>query len=63
MLCVVDGAWIDRLVDSTNFGDYESRIHFDRMMREAGIFQRMEDLGVKDGDTVCLGNLEFEYQH
>lgn len=59
----VDGVWIDRLVASTNFSDYESRIHFDRMMREAGIFQRMEDMGVKDGDTVCLGDLEFEYQH
>ena len=34
-----------------------------RVMREAGIFQRMEDMGVKDGDTVCLGDLEFEYQH
>ena len=59
----VDGAWIDRLVSSTNFSDYESRIFFDRSMREAGIFQRMEDMGVKDGDTVCLGDLEFEYQH
>jgi len=59
----VDGAWIDRLVESINFSDYESRIYFDRVMREAGVFQRMEDLGVKDGDTVCLSNLEFEYQH
>ena len=59
----VDGVWIDRLVSSINFSDYESRIYFDRVMREAGIFQRMEDMGVKDGDTVCLGDLEFEYQH
>lgn len=59
----VDGAWIDRLVESVNFSDYESRMFFDRTMREAGIFQRMEDMGVKDGDTVCLGDLEFEYQH
>ena len=58
----VDGAWIDRLVESINFGDYESRIYFDRMMREAKIFDRMESMGVKDGDTVCLGSLEFEYQ-
>ncbi|MDD6503557.1 MAG: Obg family GTPase CgtA, partial [Oscillospiraceae bacterium] len=59
----VDGAWIDRLVETVNFSDYESRIYFDRMMREAHIFERMEEMGVKDGDTVCLGDLEFEYQH
>lgn len=31
-------------------------------LEESGLFQRMEDMGVQDGDTVCLYNLEFEYQ-
>jgi len=57
----VDGAWIDQIVAATNFDDYESRMFFDRKMREAGIFERLEAMGVKDGDTVCLGELEFEY--
>ena len=35
---------------------------FDRKMREAGIFDKLEAMGIKDGDTVCLGELEFEYE-
>ncbi len=59
---VVEGDWLSRLVSSVNFSDYESRMYFDRVMREAGIFLRMEELGVQDGDTVSIYDLEFEYQ-
>ena len=59
---LVDGPWLRQLMASVNFGDYESRNWFDRRLREAGVFQQMEDMGVRDGDLVCLYNLEFEYQ-
>ena len=59
---IVEGPWLERIVQRVNFSDYESRMWFDRIMREAGVFQRMEDLGVRDGDTVSLYNLQFEYQ-
>ena len=58
----VEGAWLSRLVASVNFSDYESRMYFDRCLRTAGIFERMEALGVKDGDTVSIYDIEFEYQ-
>lgn len=58
----VEGPWLQKLVATINFSDYESRMHFDRILREAGIFKRMEEMGVKDGDAVCMYNLEFEYQ-
>ena len=59
---MVDGPWLQRLMANVNFGDTESRNWFDRVLRESGLFQRMEAMGVQDGDTVCLYNLEFEYQ-
>lgn len=59
---IVEGPWLEKLVSTVNFSDYESRMYFDRIMREAGIFERMEELGVKDGDVVSIYNLEFEYQ-
>ena len=59
---MVDGPWLQRLMSNVNFNDIESRNWFDRVLRESGLFQRMEDMGVQDGDTVCLYNLEFEYQ-
>ena len=58
----VEGPWLERLLMSVNFGDYESRMYFDRVLREAGVFERLEALGIKDGDTVGIYELEFEYQ-
>jgi GTP-binding protein len=58
----VEGPWLQRLISNVNFDDYESRNWFDRMLRESGLFDRLEAMGIKDGDTVSLYNLEFEYQ-
>ena len=59
---VVEGPWLQRLVATVNFSDYESRMYFDRILREAGVFERMEAMGVKDGDTVSMYDLMFEYK-
>ena len=60
---IVEGKWLERLMSNVNFGDYESRMFFDKMLRENGVFQQLEELGIKDGDIVSMYNLEFEYQH
>ena len=59
---MVEGPWLQRLVATVNFSDYESRMFFDRILRENGVFERMEQMGVKDGDTVCMYDLMFEYK-
>ena len=59
---LVDGPWLRQLMANVNFSDYESRNWFERRLRDAGVYRQLEDLGVQDGDTVCLYNLEFEYQ-
>ncbi len=59
---LVEGPWLQRLVATVNFSDYESRMFFDRVLREAGIYRRMEELGVRDGDTVSMYDLMFEYR-
>ena len=58
----VDGGWVERLVQNVNFGDYESRMYFDRTLRERGVFERLEELGVEEGDTVSVCGIEFEYR-
>ena len=57
----VDGPWLERLVRNVNFSDYESRMFFDRTLRNSGVYRRMEDMGIKEGDTVSIYNIEFEY--
>ena len=59
---LVEGPWLQRLMSNTNFADYESRMWFDRQLRESGLYQRLEELGIQDGDTVSLYDFEFEYQ-
>jgi len=58
----VEGPWLQRVISNTNFGDYESRMWFDKMLREAGVFARLEELGIRDGDLVSMYELEFEYR-
>ena len=59
---VIEGPWLERLVNNTNFGDYESRMFFDRSLRNSGVYDRLESLGINEGDTVSIYDLEFEYQ-
>lgn len=45
-----------------NFADRESLQYFQRALRRKGVIQALEDKGIKDGDTVCIGDdMEFEY--
>ena len=59
---IVEGPWLQRLMGNVNFADYESRMWFDKTLRESGLFQKMEEMGVQDGDTVSMYDFEFEYQ-
>lgn len=59
---IVEGPWLEKLVSHINFDDYESRMYFDRVLRNANLFEKMEEMGIKDGDTVSIYDLEFEYR-
>ena len=57
----VEGEWLERMLMSTNFKDPESRNWFDLQLRNSGLFDRLEAMGIQDGDTVSMYELEFEY--
>lgn len=57
----VTGAWVKRLTDSVNFGDYESRMYFERALRNAGVFRMLEEMGIRENDTVNVLGEEFDY--
>ena len=60
---VIDSPWLERMIANVNFSDFESRNWFDKNLRESGLFDKLEAMGIKDGDIVSLYDLEFEYQH
>lgn len=59
---IIEGAWLEKTMANVNFSNYESRNWFDKMLRNAGLFDRLEAMGIQDGDLVSLYDLEFEYQ-
>ena len=59
---VVTGTWLERMVQNINFDDYESRNYFDIQLTKCGLYKRLEEMGIQDGDTVDIYDLEFEYQ-
>jgi len=58
---LVEGRWLVELMERINFDDQESRLYFERNLEQAGVYARLEELGITDGDTVSLDGLEFEY--
>ena len=59
---LVEGPWLQRLMGNINFSDSESRMYFDKMLRQSGLFDTLEQMGIQDGDIVSMYDLEFEYQ-
>ena len=59
---LVTGTWLERLIYNINFDDYESRNYFDQQLRKCGLFKRLEDMGIQDGDVVDIYDMQFEYQ-
>lgn len=57
----VTGSLIDKLIRSVNFGDNESLNYFHRCLRKYGIVDVLREKGAKDGDTVILNDMEFDF--
>jgi len=58
---VISGESVELLVNSTNFDDVESLSYFQRMLRKSGIIAKLEEMGITDGDTVRIDDVEFDY--
>lgn len=57
----VTGERIDKLVKMTNFNTDEGLQRFQRIIEKMGVEDSLREMGVKEGDTVKIGDLEFEY--
>ncbi len=58
----ISGAWMERLLGGINFSDTESKMYFDRTLRTSGLFERLEEMGISEGDIVSIYDMEFEYR-
>lgn len=58
---IVEGPYIDKLMKSTNFNDYESLKYFQENLRKNHVIEKLKDLGIEEGDSVNIGGYEFEF--
>lgn len=57
----VEGPYIDKLLRSTNFDDYDSLKYFQENLRKNKVVEKLEELGAHDGCSVFIGEYEFEF--
>lgn len=57
---VVEGERIETLVQRTNFSYHDSVMRFARIIRQMGVEDALRKRGAEDGDTVRIGEMEFE---
>lgn len=58
---IIEGKFIERLVNSTNFDDTDSLAYFQKVLRKRGIVDELKKMGINDGDLVKIDEIEFEY--
>jgi GTP-binding protein len=58
---IVEGEFIDRLLSATYFDDVDSLRYFQDMLRKKGVIDELNDLGIKEGESVFICGYEFEF--
>ncbi|MFH5182246.1 GTPase ObgE [Paenibacillus sp. TAB 01] len=58
---VVESPSLEKLIKRTNFSTEEAVMRFARILRKKGIDQALRERGAKDGQTVRIGDFEFEF--
>lgn len=59
----IDAQWLADILETVNIDDYSSLQYFQRVLRQSGIIDRLEEMGVQEGDTVRIYDFEFEFVH
>jgi GTP-binding protein len=58
---IVTGVGVEKMIGYTNIDTEKGFAFFQKYLREKGIIAALEEKGIKEGDTVKIYDLEFEY--
>ena len=58
---VVEGPRIEKMLGYTNLDSEKGFEFFQKFLKENGILEQLEELGIQDGDTVRMYGLQFDY--
>ncbi len=57
----VEAPWLLKIMNNTDPDDFESMQYFDKALRESGIIDGLREKGIKNGDTVSVYDVEFDF--
>ncbi len=57
----VEGPKVERMLGYTNLESEKGFEFFQKFMKENQVLKRLEELGIEEGDTVKIYNLQFDY--
>lgn len=58
---VVVGALVDMLCRNVALNDPDSMAYFQKILREKGVISKLRQMGIKENDTVIVGDVEFDF--
>ena len=58
---VVIGDLVTMLSRNVVLNDMESMAYMQKTLRNVGVIKKLRQLGIKDGDTVVIGDIEFDF--
>ena len=57
----VEADWLWDIIRVADMQDYSSLQYFQNVLRSTGIIDKLEEMGINEGDTVAIFDFEFEY--
>ncbi|MFV0350868.1 MAG: Obg family GTPase CgtA, partial [Oscillospiraceae bacterium] len=57
----IEAQWLERILAGSDMDDYESLQYFQRQLESSGVLDVLQRQGVQEGDTVRIGDYEFDY--
>jgi GTP-binding protein len=58
---IIEGDLPEKLINSTNFTDYESLQYLQRALIKSGIIAALKEQGAKEGDTIVIDETDFDF--
>ena len=58
---VVVGSLVDMLCRNVSLNDADSMAYFQKILREKGVIAELKKMGITEGETVVIGDVEFEF--
>ena len=57
----VEADWLEGILRMVDVDDYESLQHFQLVLKSTGIIAKLEEMGIREGNTVSVCGYEFDY--